>query len=152
MYWFDGLILTIYFAVLIALALFGLHRYLMVYLYYRHRDNRPHSTDPPSFFPSVTVQLPIFNEMYVVERLIDAVAALNYPGSQLEIQVLDDSTDETCELARRRVEFYRERGVDIHYIHRQDRKGFKAGALANGLTRARGDLVAASRRHQPSGR
>ena len=139
---FDTFILTIYFAVLITLAIYGFHRYLMVYLYYKHRDRRTGSTEQPAQFPPVTVQLPVFNEMYVVERLIDAVARLDYPREQLEIQVLDDSTDETRELARRRVEFYRERGVDIHHICRQDRKGFKAGALANGLKRARGELVA----------
>jgi cellulose synthase/poly-beta-1,6-N-acetylglucosamine synthase-like glycosyltransferase len=139
---FDTIILTVYFAVLVALALYGCHRYLMVYLYYKHRDQRSRSTEQLKRFPPVTVQLPVFNEMYVVERLIDAVAGLDYPREQLEIQVLDDSTDETCELARRRVEFYRDRGVDIHYIWRKDRKGFKAGALAHGLKRARGELVA----------
>ncbi len=138
----ETLLLTTYFAVLILLAIYGLHRYLMVYLYYRYRDRRP--APPPRLerLPTVTVQLPIFNEMYVVERLIDAVAALDYPRERLEIQVLDDSTDETQRIAQARVMYHRARGVDIHYLHREDREGFKAGALAEGLDRARGELIA----------
>jgi len=102
---------------------------LMVFLYYKHRPHGrlPH---PVESLPHVTVQLPVFNEIYVVGRLIDAVARLDYPRELLEIQVLDDSTDETQAIARRRVELYRERGMDIHYIHRENRTGFKAGALA----------------------
>jgi cellulose synthase/poly-beta-1,6-N-acetylglucosamine synthase-like glycosyltransferase len=138
----DALILTTYFAVLIVLAIYGFHRYLMVYLYYRFRDGKPRLTVGCDELPVVTVQLPVFNEMYVVERLIDAVARLNYPRHLLEIQVLDDSTDETTEIARRRVELYKAKGLDIHYLHRRDRIGYKAGALAEGLKRARGELVA----------
>lgn len=142
MSYLGSLVLILYFAILIALAGFGLHRYLMVYLYYKHRDRRPRPTGRLATLPPVTVQLPIFNEMYVVERLIDAVARLEYPRALLEIQVLDDSTDETMEIARRRVELHRSRGVDIHSIHRRKRTGFKAGALARGLECARGRLIA----------
>jgi cellulose synthase/poly-beta-1,6-N-acetylglucosamine synthase-like glycosyltransferase len=138
----GALILTAYFAVLIVLAIFGLHRYLMVYLYYKHPKHGPAPDRGLAGSPRVTVQLPVFNEMYVVERLIDAVTDLDYPQELLEIQVLDDSTDETTEIARRRVELYRARGFDIHYLHRQDREGFKAGALAAGLARARGEYIA----------
>jgi cellulose synthase/poly-beta-1,6-N-acetylglucosamine synthase-like glycosyltransferase len=142
-------LLTAYFAVLLVLAIFGMHRYLMVFLYYRYRHRRPAAID--SFaatgastreLPKVTVQLPVFNELYVVERLIDAVAAFDYPGERLEIQVLDDSTDDTAQLARRRCEAHRARGVAIHYLHRSERTGFKAGALAAGLATASGDLIA----------
>src|SRR6185436_14689674 len=92
--------------------------------------------------PVVTVQLPIFNEVYVVARLLAAVTAIDYPRERLEIQVLDDSTDETREVAAREVERYRKEGFDVTYIHRDDRTGFKAGALENGLKSARGQLVA----------
>lgn len=138
----SGLILTIYFAVLILLAIYGVHRYWIVYLYYKHRKSDPLSNGGFAELPRVTVQLPIFNERYVVERLIDAVARLDYPGDRLEIQVLDDSTDETAAIARRRALLHRARGVDIHYLRRESREGFKAGALAFGLRRSRGDFIA----------
>jgi cellulose synthase/poly-beta-1,6-N-acetylglucosamine synthase-like glycosyltransferase len=138
----ENLTLTTYFSVLIILAIYGFHRYLMIYLYYKFRNGKPRHPGRLESLPAVTVQLPVYNEMYVVERLIDAVARLDYPRHLLEIQVLDDSVDETMEIARRRVEFYKARGLDIHYVHRSDRKGFKAGALAAGLKRAQGELVA----------
>jgi cellulose synthase/poly-beta-1,6-N-acetylglucosamine synthase-like glycosyltransferase len=88
------------------------------------------------------VQLPLFNEMYVVERLLRAVTQIDYPRERLEIQVLDDSTDETVGLARATVEKYQREGFDIRYIHRADRTGFKAGALKNGTELAKGELLA----------
>ena len=136
----DDLLLALYFAVLITLAIFGIHRYRMVYLYFRNR-HRPELPGRFATLPRVTIQLPIYNELYVVERLIDSVCRLDYPGELLEIQVLDDSTDETRERARARVELHRERGVDIHYLHRSDRTGFKAGALAFGLAAAKGEII-----------
>jgi cellulose synthase/poly-beta-1,6-N-acetylglucosamine synthase-like glycosyltransferase len=93
-------------------------------------------------WPQVTVQLPVYNELYVVQRLIDAVARLDYPRQRLQVQVLDDSTDETTRLARARVAHYRAQGLDIELIHRRDRRGFKAGALARGLVTARGEFIA----------
>ena len=93
---FDMALLVPYFVVLILLASYGLHRYVLVYLYYKHRDNR--TVDPAGHFselPLVTVQLPIFNEQFVVERLLDAVCRLQYPLEKLDVQLLDDSTDET---------------------------------------------------------
>ena len=92
--------------------------------------------------PPVTVQLPLYNERYVVERLIDAVAALNYPLDKLEIQVLDDSTDDSIELSRQKVAACQQRGINIRLIQRPERVGFKAGALAYGLDRAQGEFVA----------
>src|SRR5262249_55196447 len=92
--------------------------------------------------PPVTVQLPIFNEMYVVERLIDAVCSIEYPLDKFEVQVLDDSTDETRKIAKAIVERYQAKGYDIHYIHRENRVGFKAGALAEGLKQAKGEFIA----------
>src|SRR5207302_9636968 len=93
---FDVALLIPYFIVLIVLAAYGAHRYWMVYLYYKHKKNK--TTAPPACFddlPRVTVQLPIFNEQYVVDRLLDAVCRLDYPKEKLDIQLLDDSTDET---------------------------------------------------------
>src|ERR1041385_8065203 len=117
----DLAILTSYYAVLLALAVYGFHRMMMVYLYYRNRTHRPVADSPLDPLPVVTVQLPVFNERYVVERLIASVAALDYPPELLEIQVLDDSTDETARIARAAVERERRRGIDIHYIHRDHR-------------------------------
>lgn len=139
-----GLILVAYFALLAVLAFYGSHRYLMVYLYKRHQgpDPRPLREFDADQLPVVTVQLPLFNERYVCERLIDAVCGLNYPADRLEIQVLDDSTDDTTDLVRAHVARWRERGIDIHHIHRTDRTGYKAGALEAGLKVARGEFVA----------
>jgi len=139
---FDTAIITTYFIVLAILALYGVHRYQMVYLYYKYKKNLPKPLGRLEQRPSVTVQLPIYNEMYVAERLIESVCALNYPRQLLEIQVLDDSTDETCRVASSCVQRWAARGFDIHYIHRPNRTGFKAGALENGLKTARGEYVA----------
>jgi cellulose synthase/poly-beta-1,6-N-acetylglucosamine synthase-like glycosyltransferase len=124
------------------LAFFGIHRFVLAMLYLRTRRCRPERPADPVEWPVVTVQLPLYNEMYVAERLIEAVCRLDYPRERLEIQVLDDSTDETCEIVARAVADARARGIDIHHLHRHDRAGFKAGALAAGLQRARGGLIA----------
>jgi cellulose synthase/poly-beta-1,6-N-acetylglucosamine synthase-like glycosyltransferase len=140
---FDRALLVPYFIVLIMLAGYGMHRYILVYLYYKHKKNR--TTEPAAYFedlPRVTVQLPIFNEQYVVERLLDSICRLKYPRDKLDIQVLDDSTDETVEVARNLVERYAALGNPISYHHRANREGFKAGALAEGLKTAKGELVA----------
>ena len=134
-------ILIVYYVVLALLAVYGAHRALMVGLYYKHRADDPRPTGVLSPLPRVTVQLPLYNEVYVVERLIDAVAALDYPRELLEIQVLDDSTDDTSQVAERAVERYRSEGYDIVYLHRSTRQGFKAGALQAGLARASGEFL-----------
>jgi cellulose synthase/poly-beta-1,6-N-acetylglucosamine synthase-like glycosyltransferase len=142
---FDLALLIPYFIVLTILAAYGAHRYWMVYLYYKHKKNK--TTEPAAYFPSdnlprVTVQLPIFNEQYVVDRLLDAVCRLDYPKDKLDIQLLDDSTDETIEVARLLVERYAALGHPVSYLHRDNREGFKAGALAEGLKTAKGEFVA----------
>lgn len=93
-------------------------------------------------WPAVTIQLPIYNELYVVERLIDAVAKISYPQDKLEIQVLDDSTDETVRLIAAKLTVYQKQGINIRYVRRPERKGFKAGALAYGLEKAKGEFIA----------
>jgi cellulose synthase/poly-beta-1,6-N-acetylglucosamine synthase-like glycosyltransferase len=135
-------VLTLYFGSLGVMTLYGFHRWYLVWLYLRHRGRPAEPAGRFDELPRVTVQLPLYNEMYVVERLIDAVAGLDYPRDRLEIQVLDDSTDESVEVARRVVARYREQGFDIVHRHRTDRSGFKAGALEAGLREAKGELVA----------
>jgi len=142
---FDLALLIPYFIVLIVLAAYGAHRYWMVYLYYKHKKNK--TTEPAAYFqfddlPRVTVQLPIFNEQYVVDRLLDAVCRLDYPKEKLDIQLLDDSTDETVEVARILVDRYAALGHPVTYLHRDNREGYKAGALAEGLKTAKGEFVA----------
>ena len=134
--------LTIYFFVLITVFIYASHRYYMVYLYYRYQKNKPVIQEKLTVLPRVTIQLPIYNEMYVVKRLIQASCSIDYPRELIDIQVLDDSTDETAEVARKCVDDYIKKGFDIAYIHRDNRKGFKGGALENGLKSAKGDFVA----------
>ncbi|MCS7000335.1 MAG: glycosyltransferase family 2 protein [Bacteroidota bacterium] len=143
MLWLSDVVVALYVSALVVLFAFGVHGLVMLYFYHRTRDVAVAPPERPlEPLPVVTVQLPIYNEVYVVERLIDAVVRLDYPRDKLEIQVLDDSTDETQEVARRQVEHYRRQGYDIHYIHRAERTGYKAGALREGLTRARGEFIA----------
>jgi cellulose synthase/poly-beta-1,6-N-acetylglucosamine synthase-like glycosyltransferase len=138
----ETIFLGVYFCVLLVLAMYGSHRYRMAFLYYRHKFKLPTPRGRLKTLPKVTIQLPIYNEMYVVERLVDAVCRIDYPPRLLEIQVLDDSTDETCAIARAVVERHRQRGENVSYVHRGNRQGFKAGALEHGLTLAQGELVA----------
>jgi cellulose synthase/poly-beta-1,6-N-acetylglucosamine synthase-like glycosyltransferase len=140
----QTLILVVYFFVLSILAIYGWHRYYLVYLYMKNKDKRPVPGQLPVLkdLPRVTIQLPIFNEMYVADRLIDAVVEMDYPAELLEIQVLDDSTDETTEIAELAVRRHASRGHNIHYLHRVDRRGFKAGALEAGLRVASGEFIA----------
>src|SRR6266581_4868701 len=137
----ETLTLTAYFFVLIILAVYGWHRYYLVYLYMRNRDKEPQPGPAPDPLPVVTIQLPLYNEMYVADRLIESVCRIEYPRDRLEIQVLDDSTDETCAIAERAVRRFAAQGVDIKYFHRADRTGYKAGALEAGLKSARGEFV-----------
>jgi len=140
---FDLALLIPYFIVLILLASYGIHRYILVYLYYKNRKNHTgEATQRFSELPRITIQLPIFNEQYVVGRLVEAICRLQYPPDKLDIQVLDDSTDETVTVAHDLVQRYAALGYPITYIHRTNREGFKAGALANGLKTAKGEYVA----------
>jgi len=138
----ETIFVLLYSGTLILLCLFGLHRAFMIYLYYRHRKNTPKLPENITYWPIVTVQLPMYNEKLVAERLIRAAAAMRYPQGRMEIQVLDDSTDETVHLVKRIVSQLRSQGVDINYVHRSNRHGYKAGALDEGLKYARGEVVA----------
>jgi len=139
---FDLAMMIPYFIVLMVLAMYGLHRYWLVYDYFQYSKNVPLPPPPVTNWPPVTVQLPIFNERYVIERLAEAVSRFDYPRELLDVQVLDDSTDETQEVARACVERHAAQGMPITYIHRTNREGYKAGALENGLQTANGEFVA----------
>jgi cellulose synthase/poly-beta-1,6-N-acetylglucosamine synthase-like glycosyltransferase len=144
---------TSYFAVLLVLAMYGLHRSHLVLTVLRHRKALEALKEGVPALPSaglgerselphVTIQLPLYNEATVADRLLDHVAAIEWPRDRLEIQVLDDSTDETRALVKARVDLLRDQGIDVVYVHRVDRTGYKAGALDNGLQVAKGSLVA----------
>ena len=139
--WFNIIWLLAYFGVLICMSGYGLHRLMMVVLYLVHRRDIPQPKGQWEELPVVTVQLPMFNERYVVEGLLRKVTQLDYPKDKLEIQVLDDSTDDTCDICRQQVRFYAEQGFDIKYLHRKDRTGFKAGALEAANRTARGEFL-----------
>src|SRR3954466_12001858 len=130
-----------YLAVLFGLSAYGIHRYLIIYLFLKTRKHRPAPMARFDQLPMVTMQLPIFNEFYVVERLLRSVSELDYPRDRLQIQVLDDSTDDTCDLTSSCAEKLRARGFNVDLIRRVDRTGFKAGALAVGLEAAKGELI-----------
>lgn len=141
---YSSLFLIFYFAVLVFPSLFGLHRYYMLYLYYRHQKRKP---EAPAFeslgeTPFVTIQLPIYNEQYVATRLIRTVCDFDYSQARFEIQVLDDSTDETVEIVAQEVAEWAKKGFQIRHVRRATREGFKAGALAEGLKTAKGEFVA----------
>ncbi len=138
----ETLTLATYFFVVIILAVYGWHRYYLVYVYMKNRGREPKANTRLDPMPVVTIQLPLYNEMYVADRLIEAVCAVEYPCELLEIQVLDDSTDETCSVAEAAVQRFAAQGFDIKYLHRTNRVGFKAGALEEGLKAARGQFVA----------
>src|SRR5512134_1245230 len=133
-----------YFIITAILALYGFHNLITTIMYLRMKTptKRRSEAPLPKEWPPVTVQLPVFNEKYTAERLLQSVTKLDYPADKLQIQVLDDSTDDTFDLLSRLVEDYQRRGVNIEVIHRVDRKGYKAGALQNGLRSATGELVA----------
>ncbi len=139
-----ALLVALSLALSFLLSLYALHRLWILYLYFRHYKFAPPLAvpPPPAAWPRVTVQLPIYNECYVVERLLEAVCALDYPADRLEIQVLDDSTDETRALSRTLVEKHRAAGRDIRHLPRDNRRGFKAGALEEGLKQAAGEFIA----------
>src|ERR1700722_18258588 len=129
---FDLAMMIPYFIVLFVLAVYGMHRYWLVYDYFAYAKNVPPTPPPVERWPRVTVQLPIFNERYVTERLVEAISRFDYPRGLLDIQVLDDSTDETQQVASSVVDRFVAEGLPISYIHRSNRAGYKAGALENG--------------------
>ncbi|QMW01579.1 cellulose synthase family protein [Spirosoma foliorum] len=143
----EILVLLLYGLALMLLFFYNCGQLSLILIYLRSKRKRlltakPASVILPVDLPRVTVQLPVYNELYVVDRLIDAVVQLNYPKDKLDIQILDDSTDETVWLIARKVATYQQLGFDIQHIQRPDRTGFKAGALAYGLNVAKGEFIA----------
>ncbi len=138
----DEFILIAYVSALTVLFVFGSHGFIMIYYYLKYRSRRPKDAPHLEHYPRVTVQLPLYNEQYVAGRLIDASCRMVYPKEKLEIQVLDDSTDETVGIVAGYVERYQKLGFDIHHIRRNNREGFKAGALKEGLRTAAGEFIA----------
>lgn len=139
---FDFIFVVLYFIILCILSVYGAHRFVMVTRYRIHKKDIPQPDGQFESLPQVTIQLPMFNEKYVVERLIDAVSQIRYPQNKLQIQVLDDSTDETQDIAKAAVEKKAAEGFNIVYHHRENRAGYKAGALDEGLQSATGEYVA----------
>ena len=139
----QTLVIVFYLVTLGVLALYGVHRSALLFAYLRHRHERtsPRSRFDEAELPVVTIQLPMFNEMFVAERLIEAAARVDYPRDRLEIQVLDDSTDATSTIASLKCDTLRDEGIDVVYLHRQDRAGYKAGALEAGMARAKGEFI-----------
>jgi len=138
----EHVLIGAYLSILGLLAIYGFHRSQLVYLFYRTRKSQPLQTGEFKELPFVTIQLPMYNERYVAARLIEAVAKLDYPRDKFEIQVLDDSTDDTTSIVKKKVAEIAARGINAVLIHRTDRTGFKAGALENGLKTAKGEFVA----------
>jgi len=141
--WFDWSLLIPYFTILVVLSIYGMHRYVTIRRYFKYRKRL--LKEPPREFeqlPRVTIQLPLYNERYVVERLIEEVTKIDYPKHLLQIQVLDDSTDDTHPFTEALVGQYRALGFPIEYLYRDNRRGFKAGALQEGLQTATGELIA----------
>ncbi len=142
--WFDYSLLIPYFTLMLILAFYGAHRYKVMWGYFKSRRNRGIETPPQPFaqLPRVTIQLPLYNERLVVERLLEEAVKIDYPRELLDIQVLDDSTDDTHPFTERLVAEYRAAGHPVEYIHRSNRHGYKAGALEEGLAVAKGEFVA----------
>jgi cellulose synthase/poly-beta-1,6-N-acetylglucosamine synthase-like glycosyltransferase len=141
----QSLVVHLYFTILAVLSVYGLHRYVILYLYHRHYKYGPRPVQlpfTPDDCPSVTVQLALFNERYVAQRVIEAAGRFRYPRDRFRVQILDDSTDSTRSIARDAADELAARGILADYIHRDDRAGFKAGALKNGLDATTDDLVA----------
>ncbi|MFT7587774.1 MAG: cellulose synthase/poly-beta-1,6-N-acetylglucosamine synthase-like glycosyltransferase, partial [Cellvibrionaceae bacterium] len=137
-------LLVIYIIALMGLGTFGFLGYITLWYYWLHRNNRPITPPLPNAveLPMVTVQLPVFNEQFVIKRLIDAAVGLDYPADKLQIQVVDDSTDATTDIAARLIRQHQRNGVKIEHLHRQNRNGYKAGALDAAIEAATGEYVA----------
>src|ERR1700761_6913376 len=135
-------LVAVYVGVLLAVAVYGFHRYVLVYLYVKHRHNGYQPKAKYTTLPRITVQLPMFNEDQVAARIIKHSCLIDYPLDRLEIQVLDDSTDGSAHIAKAAVEEWAAKGYPIRYIHRTNRVGYKAGALEEGMKQATGDFIA----------
>jgi cellulose synthase/poly-beta-1,6-N-acetylglucosamine synthase-like glycosyltransferase len=135
-------VLSGHFILLFILCLFGLHRLSMVYRWYKYKNVPAEISTEFNELPYITVQIPLYNERFVAERIINAVANFDYPKTKLQIQIVDDSTDDTCQLVADRVSHFQTLGINIHHVQRQNRQGFKAGALKEAMASATGEFIA----------
>lgn len=140
--WMVTTFLVAWLIIMFVVCIYGMHRWALVYLYFKHRKNLPQIHDHFTELPTVTIQLPMYNERFVACRIIENTCRIDYPKDRLQIQVLDDSTDDTVQIASDTVGRMRAAGFDIEYIHRTNRQGYKAGALCEGLKTAKGQFVA----------
>ena len=140
--WFDWMLLVPYFAILGILSVYGMHRFDTMHTFFKHRKKVQVTPPDPEIWPRITIQLPLYNERYVLERLLEETLKVEYPKDRLQIQVLDDSTDDTHPFAEALCEKYLNMGYPIEYKHRTNRHGYKAGALQEGLETATGEIVA----------
>lgn len=138
----DQIVLIGYFIALSVLFIFGLHGFIMLFYHRKYKDVKHNPKSDFNYDTKVTIQLPLYNEQYVVERLINSICEIDYPKNNLEIQVLDDSTDETVDIVHKIIDLKKNEGFNIKHIRRSSREGFKAGALKEGLKIAEGDYVA----------
>ena len=139
---FIYLMLGVYISCLLLIFLYSLTQLVMLRYYLRHLKKKENSPKIQKKLPKITIQLPLYNEYYVVERLLKCITSLDYPNELLEIQVLDDSTDESLSLTKDLIAYYQKKGIGIILITRKQREGFKAGALKNGLKTAKGEFIA----------
>lgn len=138
----SSIIVTAHFVLLLILCLFGLHRLSMVFRWFWYRHFKPSTPKKFNELPKITVQIPLYNERMVAKRIVDTIVKLEYPNDRLQIQIVDDSNDDTCELIAERVRFYQAQGVDIEHVQRTIRQGFKAGALKDAMATATGEFIA----------
>jgi cellulose synthase/poly-beta-1,6-N-acetylglucosamine synthase-like glycosyltransferase len=142
MAWFDIATLALHFGLLSVLCLFGLHRLSIVIRWFFHRHHQVEIDQEFTDLPQITVQIPIYNEQYVAQRIIDAVAVLNYPADKLQLQIVDDSTDNTRDVIAQRIAYHNQRGIPMEHVLRSDRTGFKAGALKKAMENSSGEFIA----------
>lgn len=139
---FSFFILASHFSLLLLLCLFGLHRLSMVFRWFRYKDVNPKTPHPFEQLPTITVQIPLYNERLVAHRIVDAVAAFDYPKDRLQIQIVDDSTDSTSQLIADRIALHQKAGINIQHVQRTKRQGYKAGALKDAMATATGEFIA----------
>ncbi len=139
---FAIIMIAVHFALLFILCLFGLHRLSMVFRWFKYRKFEPKAPEIFDTLPKVTVQIPLYNERMVAKRIVDSIVKLKYPSESLQIQIVDDSTDDTCDIIRERVNFYKAQGINIEHVQRVNRQGFKAGALKEAMDTATGEFIA----------
>jgi len=136
------LIIGVHFFLLAILCLFGLHRFSMVLRWFKYRNYKPATPKNFEELPQVTVQIPLYNERLVAKRIVDSIVLLDYPADRLQIQIVDDSTDDTFDLIAERVKHYQQQGINIDHVHRTNRQGYKAGALKDAMDTASGEFIA----------